>query len=455
LLIYDGSHKDGMLFTDENTGKKIFLNTKTGDLVTVVNESRNRGILSEINVRDAYQRFYTNIPLDTYNHIVSYIQDNNNVLLADTKWVLKCYAKNPQDTMRLVPLLHYEYNRGYLDIYNRLKAIHRIEESDRDITKFSNLRDFTNFVQKKMNELGDEEIWGDNTHRKKVNMDDKQKSAKNDIKKFYEDDEWLVISPNSYEASCYWGDNTEWCTAYKDDDSYYESYTQDGPLYININKQTKEKYQFHFESNSFMNQWDCEIDTPILDNMYGATEGLKNFYKKLSTEINQPEIYLTLTFSENEYGRPYDVFNFGDRWVYYHSGNQDLKELDFAASMGDWEFIDGFYSNDPYDELCFVRGKDGKFNFINGEGELITRSWFDDFGSWDTNWGTLPIKRNGKWNVLTNRGRDLFQQTDFDNIQEMDYDDDYYIGRIGDQEFILGKDGHFERMNNEEEYDEY
>lgn len=419
---------------------------------TIKENTIKSNLLTEITCKDAYQRFYSDIPEEDYRKIIAAVQDDFNVLSADAKWVLKLYKKKSPRLMEDLYKLRNQYREGYLQIFNRMKDTHRISGPEADLNNYHSISELGTFTY----QWDIEDIWADNDTWKKRQMRKEFIDAKDDIRKLYEDNTWLVVSPNSYEASCYWGDKTEWCTAYKDSDNYYKQYTADGPLYININKQSLEKYQFHFESASFMDQTDSEIDAPILDNLYGATEGLKEFYKKLSRELNKPEIYLTLTFSENEYGRPYDVFNFGDRWVYYNSEEQDLKELDFATSMGDWEFIDGFYSNDPYDELCFVRGKDGKFNFINGEGELITRSWFDDFGSWDTDYGTLPIKRNGKWNVLTNRGGDLFKQTDFDNIKEMDYGDSYYIGRIGDKEFILGKNGSFERMNNEEEYnDEY
>ena len=407
-------------------------------------------LLMEISCKDAYQKYYSDVPEEDYRKIIAAVQDDFNVLSADAKWVLRLYKKKSPRLMEDLYKLRNEYREGYLQIFNRLKDTHRINGSEADLNRYNSISELGAFTSK----WDIQDVWASAEELKKTQMRDEFIQAKDDINKLYEDEIWLVVSPNSYEASCYWGDNTEWCTAYKDDDSYYKSYAQDGPLYININKQSLEKYQFHFESHSFMNQWDCEIDTPILNNIYGATEGLKNFYKKLSNESNNPEEYLELTFSENEYGRPYDIFNFGDRWVYYNSREQEMKELDFAASLGDWEFIDGFYANDPYDDICFVRGKDGKFNFINGYGDLITRSWFDDFGSWDTNWGTLPIKRNGKWNVLSSRGGDMFQETDFDNIQEIDYDEaDYYIGRVGDKEFRLGKDGSFERLNNEEEYE--
>lgn len=417
---------------------------------TIKEDVIKSNLLTEITCKDAYQRFYSDIPEEDYRKIIAAVQDDFNVLSADAKWVLKLYKKKSPRLMEDLYKLRNQYREGYLQIFNRMKDTHRISGPEADLNNYHSISELGAFTY----QWDIEDIWADNDTWKKRQMRKEFVDAKDDIRKLYEDDKWLVVSPNSYEASCYWGDKTEWCTAYKDSRHYYDSYTEDGPLYININKNSLEKYQFHFESNSFMDQTDSDIDVPILNNMYGATEGLKEFYKKLSTQLNQPEIYLKLTFSENEYGQPYDIFNLGGKWIYYNVQENEYKELEFAENMGDWEIIEGFYCNDPRDYLCYVRGHDGKFNFINGYGDLITRSWFDDYGSWDINWGTLPIKRNGKWNVISSRGGDIFQETDFDNIQEVDYDEaDYYIGSVGDKEFKLGKNGSFERLNNEEEYE--
>ena len=51
--------------------------------------------------------------------------------------------------------------------------------------------------------------------------------------------------------------NTQWCTA-ADGNNQFNYYNSQGPLYININKADNEKYQFHFESDQFMD----ETDTP-------------------------------------------------------------------------------------------------------------------------------------------------------------------------------------------------
>ena len=57
-------------------------------------------------------------------------------------------------------------------------------------------------------------------------------------------------------------------------------YTQDGPLYITINKRTKDKYQFHFETGSFMDMYDDPINVKDFFTSAG-NENLYNFYKPL------------------------------------------------------------------------------------------------------------------------------------------------------------------------------
>jgi len=60
-------------------------------------------------------------------------------------------------------------------------------------------------------------------------------------------------------------------------------YTDQGPLYININKRTNDKYQFHFESGSFMDMDDDPIDVKSFF-VTSGNENLYNFYKPLIRE---------------------------------------------------------------------------------------------------------------------------------------------------------------------------
>jgi hypothetical protein len=58
---------------------------------TFIRENIERQLLNEINVVDAYQRFYQKIPQEDYKTIVFTMQGNNLELHQDTKWVLGLY----------------------------------------------------------------------------------------------------------------------------------------------------------------------------------------------------------------------------------------------------------------------------------------------------------------------------------------------------------------------------
>lgn len=78
-----------------------------------------------------------------------------------------------------------------------------------------------------------------------------------------------VYVPKTMEASCFLGKGTQWCTASTDDNyenNMFDNYNGDGPLYVIFIKNEKDKegrlvkYQFHFESDQFMDIHDDELD---------------------------------------------------------------------------------------------------------------------------------------------------------------------------------------------------
>ena len=63
------------------------------------------------------------------------------------------------------------------------------------------------------------------------------KETAKQIKKIYEDDEWISLRPLSLEASMKYGANTKWCTT-TESGQYYARYSSRGVLIYNINKKT-------------------------------------------------------------------------------------------------------------------------------------------------------------------------------------------------------------------------
>jgi len=85
------------------------------------------------------------------------------------------------------------------------------------------------------------------------------KETAKQIKKVYEDDEWLSLRPLSLEASMKYGANTKWCTT-TNTGQYYARYSSRGILIYNINKKTGYKVAcFKNLDQSFDNEfswWD-------------------------------------------------------------------------------------------------------------------------------------------------------------------------------------------------------
>ena len=105
---------------------------------------------------------------------------------------------------------------------------------------------------------------------------------------------WRVIEiedkgPVGKEAACFYGGQnkeTRWCTS-APGLTYFERYIKDGPLYVvfkpgdtDVSPETglpKERYQFHFPSNQFMDRDDRQID--LVQYLNGPMSELKDFFK--------------------------------------------------------------------------------------------------------------------------------------------------------------------------------
>ena len=119
------------------------------------------------------------------------------------------------------------------------------------------------------------------------------------LKVVYQDNDWVVGIPETYEASSHFKDPvTDWCTAYPD---MYERYIKEfgGKYYIHLNKHTGELYQLHAESGQFKDASDKEIDcgefakeNPQLKAFYDKIIPMKYYqfwplHSKLPTEAEQ------------------------------------------------------------------------------------------------------------------------------------------------------------------------
>ena len=208
----------------------------------------------------------------------------------------------------------------------------------------------------------------------------KQSKAKADLEKVYEDDEWVVYVPHSHAAARRGGEGTRWCTA-SENDYYYNMYSKQGPLYINIRKSDGAKFQFHFETGQFMDA----NDDPIRLNKIGLSEGIGGFYNKIDSKFK-----IMLKFdSVGDFKEGFAPVKLNGKYNFINTGEQFLSHQWFDSA---WSFNEGFAGVQL----------NGKWNFINTEGQFLSKEWFD----WVENFngGSASVQLNGKWYNLDKEG---------------------------------------------------
>ena len=105
----------------------------------------------------------------------------------------------------------------------------------------------------------------------------------------YEKDRLQIIVPKSYEASCYWGTGTKWCTAVDDGDSTsFDEYTMGNKnLFIFIDDES-EKFQLHFNKNG--------VEFTDKEN----TNGINQFYDMYKNDPIFYESFLVCSYYDNK-----------------------------------------------------------------------------------------------------------------------------------------------------------
>lgn len=214
----------------------------------------------------------------------------------------------------------------------------------------------------------------------------KQSNAKANLEKVYEDNEWVVYIPHSHAAARYGGESTHWCTA-SENDRFYNYYSRQGPLYINIHKSNSEKFQFHFETGQFMNA----EDKPIVLNKIGLSKEIINFYSGIDFKFR-----FRLKFDwVGSFTEGFAVVQLNHKWNFINTEGQLLSKqwFDFVTN-----FTEGFAK---------VGIKDG-INFINKEGQLLSQQWF----GWACNFEGefAKVELNGKYNFINTKGKLLSKQ---------------------------------------------
>lgn len=143
-----------------------------------------------------------------------------------TKWLVSCTdeVENLKKTIldEFTDWLENDFNKECA-LFDELVKDGFIKGSDSDIFRFKTIDEFNSVLEsaKQQREL---------------------KRREKEFHKYYEDDEYIIGTPLTYEASLTYGANTKWCTASRDTSNHFYSYSKNLLIYLiskkNHNKET-------------------------------------------------------------------------------------------------------------------------------------------------------------------------------------------------------------------------
>ena len=113
-----------------------------------------------------------------------------------------------------------------------------------------------------------------------------EKEMESQIIRLYEDEEWLVLKPLTYESSRKYGSNTKWCTTQENNQSHFDKYAK-GILIYSLNKKTNVKVATYKDLNgeefSFWNSTDQKIDSMDSDLSFDVLKLIRTEAKTCKT----------------------------------------------------------------------------------------------------------------------------------------------------------------------------
>lgn len=226
----------------------------------IIDECLIKQYLAEaISPEERYKLFYSDIDKNIYDKIVALDPTPKG---AYTKKLLELYRKGE------ITDANYEVFKVYLSMFHEYNKSKKY--SFDQIENIQQLSDLVSTLKKTYEE----------TNTKKLEKD---------YKIVYEDNDWVIIVPFTYEASRYWGFKkfkTSWCTASGENGTYsgrkmFNSYCSPDAngrptkyLYINYDKKRNLAYQFSFNPNEFRDDEDNEVNISNI----GMSEGAMKYY---------------------------------------------------------------------------------------------------------------------------------------------------------------------------------
>tara|TARA_R110002012_G_scaffold247368_1_gene423052 strand:- start:696 stop:2018 length:1323 start_codon:yes stop_codon:yes gene_type:complete len=217
-----------------------------------------------------------------------------------------------------------------LKLFSRFK--HRVDSEKRDINKVNSVDELYDLVKDFQGLDADE-----------TKAEKKERIKRDDFEIVYDGDRWEVGIPLTKDVSCEIAGPplTRWCTA-SAGHNWYDNYAKQGPLFVIRDKnnivesgkgagEPKPMYQFHFESNNFMDEDDRNINLENFLNNEG--QELKPLFKEKFADAINKEFgkKIQINYPNDKVSRYIALYGFDEL---FERLPQNLERFDFEVSGG-------------------------------------------------------------------------------------------------------------------------
>lgn len=193
------------------------------------------------------------------------IIDNEEKQLLDSNWSNEDERKSFMSEIKSI--IPSKFSRlSFEDMFPLFKLM---DSQAFSTTIFADIQDFMDLYQKKyMSGVDVSQIKNFNqltTHLSLATVKQNLKEFEKQINKMYEDENWLLVRPITYESSLKYGAGTRWCTAAKTSPDHFFRYAENGVLIYCLNKNTGYKVavfkSLYERETSFWNSADLRVDS--------------------------------------------------------------------------------------------------------------------------------------------------------------------------------------------------
>jgi proteasome lid subunit RPN8/RPN11 len=153
------------------------------------------------------------------------------------------------------------------------------------------------------------------------------------VQKDFEDEEWLVVRPFTYESSLKYGYGSKWCTSMESQPEHFFRYSNNGTLIYCLNKKTGDKVAAFYEVGEGLSFWNAEDNR--IDSMFsGLPSHIVDVIRGIVTDnpvsnrLLSPEVWKS---SNDLYGKERmkirEVVDYGSEPVFSDLPDQEVMSL--------------------------------------------------------------------------------------------------------------------------------